>query len=217
MFVDRRQAAGQLAKALAALDLGDTALFALPRGGVVLGAEISRELKAPLGVILVNKIGHPTNPEYAVGAVAEDDEPIFNPDEVALTGTSLLDSELAQAKSIIATRRQDYCGKNIISPLMKDRAVVIIDDGVATGLTMEAAAIAAKHGQPKQVIIATPVAAVESMGELKKVADKVVVLEPPEDFKGSVGAHYQQFEQISDKEVKELLARSFTNLVQTAK
>lgn len=212
MFTSRQQAAGLLAKAVSRLNLGDVVIFALPRGGAVLGAEVSRQLRAPLGLLFVSKISHPSNPEYAIGAVAEGDDPLYNPHEVAVASPGALDRLLAQSRHIIASRRHLYCGGNIVTPLTKGRSVVIVDDGIATGFTMAAAAKAARVSGARKVVVAIPIASFEGLAMLSKFVDQTVVLEPPEDFKGSISAHYQQFEQVNDKEVKELLAQSFINL-----
>jgi putative phosphoribosyl transferase len=212
VFVNRQQAAERLAKAISELNLSDVVLFALPRGGVVLGAELSQQLRAPLGLLFVSKIGHPLNPEYAIGAVAEDDEPLYNPIEAHGAKPEQLRELATAARSKIAHQRLLYCGENIVTPLSKEHSAVIIDDGIATGLTMAAAVNAARNSGAKQVIAAAPVASAESLNLVGEFADKTLVLEPPEDFKGSISAHYRQFEQVNDKEVKKLLAQSFINL-----
>lgn len=212
VFASRKLAAKQLAVKLANLNLGSPILLALPRGGVVLGAEISKRLGAPLGIILVKKIGHPSNPEYAIGAVAESEEPVYNQAEAGNTNPEWLDRVVAQARRDIARRRALYCGGFVITPLIKDRQAVLVDDGIATGLTMAAAAQATKNAGASYVVIAAPVASAESVNDLQTIADKVVILDNPNDFRGSVGAHFSQFEQVSDKEVKQELAQSFKNL-----
>lgn len=217
VFASRKLAAEQLATSLANLHLENPMLFALPRGGVVLGAEISKRLKRPLGVVLVRKIGHPMSPEYAIGAVAENEEPIYNPNEVTAADPRWLDRATKQARRAITERRALYCGGYVVTPLAQGRQVAIIDDGLATGLTMVAAAKALKDAGASYVVAAAPVASPESIRDLQNVADRIVVLDDPTEFRGSVGAHYAQFEQVNDEEVKQLLESSFENLCKPVK
>ncbi len=216
MYESRQQAAKKLATAVADLKLDNLALFALPRGGVVVGAELSARLHTPLGIVLVKKIGHPMSPEYAIGAVAENEEPIYNQEELASVDPRWLEREVTDARQIIKDRRIYYCGHDVITPLTKDHTAVLTDDGAATGLAIQAGVQALKDNGATRVVVAIPVASEESVAIFNRIADKVVVLDPPRDFKGSISAHYQRFEQISDKEVKRLLARTFTSLRQSS-
>jgi putative phosphoribosyl transferase len=212
VFKTRQQAAKKLATAIGQLGFSDLALFALPRGGVVIGAEASQQLHAPLGIILVAKIGHPMNPEYAIGAIAEDEEPFYNLQEVTSADPRWLNRSIGVARALMARRRALYSGRNVITPLAKNHTAVLIDDGLATGLTATAAVKSLRDWGAGKIVVATPVASPEAAYDISAIADQVVILEPPQDFKGAISAHYQQFEQVNNKEVKRLLAESFIKL-----
>lgn len=204
-YIDRQDAGQHLAKALRRFEGDDVVVLALPRGGIVLAAEVARELEAPLGLVLVRKIGHPTAPEYAIGAVVEDEKPIYNEDEAAAVDPGWLKQAEKSARQLIERRRKLYYGEDQASPEASGKTVIIIDDGIATGLTMEAAVRAIRHKKPKQIVVAVPVASVESVAELEDLADEVIVLDKPARFRGAVGSHYMEFEQVNDEEVKTLL------------
>lgn len=207
-FINREDAGGRLAKALSKYKGGDAIVYALPRGGVVTGYEIARELKLPLDIISVRKIGHPSAPEYAIGAVLEDGEKILNEAETASVDQKWLKEEIARQKAEALRRGAVYRpGGKTAKPLaVSGKTVIIADDGVATGLTMRLAVIAMKARHPKKIIVAAPVAPTEAIVALRRDgADEVVTLLPPEDFLGSVGAHYVSFEQTEDDEVIRLM------------
>lgn len=204
-YVNRQDAGKQLAKVLRPFKSDNVVVLALPRGGIVLGAEVARELKAPLGLVLVRKIGHPAYSEYAIGAVAEGDKPVYNRQEVAAIDEHWLKQAEAAAHELIEHRRKLYYGEDFRPPEVTGKVVILVDDGIATGLTMEAAVRAIQNKQPKRVIVAVPVAAPESVGALETIADEVIVLDKPENFGGAVGAHYQEFDQVNDEEVRALL------------
>jgi putative phosphoribosyl transferase len=206
MGYTNRQAAGQrLAEALRQFAGDDVIVLALPRGGVVLGAEVARELEAPLGLVLVRKISHPSSPEYAIGAVVEDEPPVYNEAEAVAIDVSWLTQAEASARQLIERRRKLYYSQDLLPPDAAGKTVIIVDDGIATGLTMEAAVRAVRNKHPKQIVVAVPVASAESVTELEELANEVVVLDKPESFSGAVGSHYMEFEQVDDEEVKELL------------
>lgn len=206
MNFDSRQTAGQqLAQALGRYRDEDTVVLALPRGGVVIGAEIAKELHAPLGLVLVVKIGHPTAPEYAIGAVAEDRAPVYNEKEAAGLDPRWLQNAEVSARQTIRQRRGQYYGEDFIQPNIKDKIVIVADDGMATGLTMEAAVRFLTSGGARKVVVAVPVASTESIDLLEPLADEIIVLDQPENFLGAVGSHYNLFEQVDDQDVKTLL------------
>ena len=205
MFVDRRDAGKRLAKLLRRFRGDDVVVLALPRGGIVLGAEVAKALKAPLGLVLVRKIGHPEYSEYAIGAVVEHEKPVYNQSEIIGIDEAWLKQAEAAAKKLIENRRQLYYGQDFVPPEVSGKTVILIDDGIATGLTMDAAVRNVRNRHPKQVIVAVPVASQESVNELENMADEVIVLDNPEDFLGSVGAHYQEFAQVNDDTVRALL------------
>lgn len=204
-YVDRRDAGRRLAQVLRWYKSDDVVVLALPRGGVVLGAEVARALDVPLGLLFVRKIGHPSYEEFAIGAIAEGEQPIYNNDETARLSKSWLRLAETATREQIRRRREAYYGAASVRPRLRDKVVMIIDDGIATGLTMEAAVRAVRGKHPKSIIVAAPVASRSSVNTLQKIADKVIILDDPDDFLGAVGAHYEEFEQLDDEEVIALL------------
>jgi len=204
-YRNRQEAGKELAEVLAQYRGKSTVVLSLPRGGVVLGAEVAKSLRAPLGVVLVRKIGHPSYAEYAIGAVAEAETPVYNQSEIAGIDKKWLMKAVAAARELIKRRREQYYGDDFTPPNLLNKIVLIVDDGIATGLTMLAAVQAVRNQHPKQVVVAVPVASQESVDELQRSVNQVIVLDNPENFLGAVGAHYQEFEQVSDNQVKSLL------------
>jgi putative phosphoribosyl transferase len=207
IFADRAEAGRSLAERLAALHLDAPLVLALPRGGVPVAAEIARALGAPLDVALVRKIGAPGQPELAIGAVADGDEPevVLNDSLVAALGldADYIADEVRRELAAIDQRRDAYAPlRPAVEPA--GRAVIVVDDGVATGMTMQAALRQAKRRRPLRLVAAAPVASREAVALLKREADAVVCLAAPRTF-GSVGAFYRDFGQVSDEEVVALL------------
>lgn len=204
VFKDRIDAGQQLAQKLTSYSGNkEVLLYALPRGGVVVGAEVAKALGLPLDVIVTRKIGAPENEEYAIGAMAETGEVIWNEAERFAHDQKVLqkiiDKEKKEATRRIASYRNDRP-----LPEMKGKTIIIIDDGVATGLTIRAAIAAARHQHAAKIILAVPHGAAETLVELRREADEVVALEEPEMY-GAVGQYYEIFPQTSDQEVVELL------------
>jgi len=207
MFTDRAEAGRLLAERLLALQLENPLVLALPRGGVPVAAEIARTLHAPLDVALVRKIGAPDQPELAVGAVADGDPPevVLNSAIVAELDLEegYITAQVARELAAIGHRRQMYAAlRPAVAP--EGRTVIVVDDGVATGMTMQAALRHVRRSRPVRVIAATPVASREAVAMLQAEADDVVCLTSPRRF-GSVGSFYRNFGQVSDEEVAELL------------
>lgn len=206
MFKNREEAGELLALELAEFrDDPHAMLLALPRGGVVVGYQMSLALHLPLDVLISRKIGAPGNPEYALGAVSETGAVYWNRE--ALAGLSLSERELAAAvraqKSEVARRVALYRqGRQF--PHLKDRTVIIVDDGVATGATFFASVATARQGHPRRVIGAVPVAPRSTMQEARSVVDRLIVLRVPEPFY-AVGNFYEHFEQVEDREVLQYL------------
>ena len=206
-FADRESAGRALADRLVALDLKDPVVLALPRGGVPVGAEIAKRLKAPLDLILVRKIGHPRQPELAIGAVVDGSEPELVKNEEALWGLPdaervLADGEARELKEI-ERRRNLYFGGRKRAPIT-GRSAIVVDDGIATGATMRAALVATRRLKPAKLVLAVPVAPAETIAALRNEVDEVVCLAIPEPFY-AIGLHYRDFHQLGDKEVISLL------------
>jgi predicted phosphoribosyltransferase len=206
MFKDRADAGKLLAQKLAPYVKQDAIVLALPRGGVVVGYEIAQTLKLPLDIVVVRKIGHPNNPEYAICAVDEKGTLLCNEAERALVDKKWLQEETERQKREAQRRVALYRGGK--EPVeIKGKTVIIIDDGIATGLTVRLAIAAVKAQHPERTIIAVPVSPSDIVQKIKREVDDVIVLEPPEDFLGSVGAHYERFEQVEDSEVVRLMKK----------
>lgn len=199
MFVDRTDAGKQLARALIAYQSEPTVVYALPRGGVVLGVEIARLLGAPLDLIVVRKIGHPAQPEYAVGAVAEDGYVVTNPDAIGVLNPKWFE-QAAAAEQREAQRRRALFLQGRSPVPVKDKTAILVDDGLATGLTMLAAIHEVRKREPRRLVVAVPVAAAETAANLRSQVDELVALQIPEWF-GAIGSFYERFEQVSDAEV----------------
>lgn len=204
IFKDRADAGRQLALRLKEFaGRPDVLLYALPRGGVVLGGEIATALKMPLDVIVTRKIGSPWNEEYAIGALAETGELVWNEAERAATDKKALNKIVADETDEVVRRIKAYRHGRPL-PDFADKTVIIIDDGVATGLTIRAAVAAAKHQHAAKIIIAVPHGAKESLATLRQEVDQVIALDEPE-FYGAVGQFYEVFPQTSDEEVNVIL------------
>ncbi len=206
MFKDRTEAGMRLAEKLEEFSKQENVLvLALPRGGVVTGVEIARRLKAPLDVLIVRKIGHPWQPELAVGAVSETGTVVYNEDVVSSAGVTkeYLHAEVARQKEEIARRQQLYRRGRTIKKLT-DKTVILVDDGVATGATMKSAVETLKRETIKKLIVAVPVAPPSTASELRRMADAFVCIETPGDFM-SVGSYYDNFPQVIDADVVKLL------------
>jgi predicted phosphoribosyltransferase len=208
-FKDRADAGRKLASALSTYASDDPVIMALPRGGVPVAAEVAEALGAPLGIILVRKIGAPSQPELALGAVVDGNEPVVvrNPHVLAWTGTTekefqaICEHELAE----IERRRNAFLGDR--TPLdLRGRVAIVIDDGIATGATMRVALRAMRMHNPKKLVLAVPVGATKAIEELRQFADDVVFLSSIQPF-GSVGQYYKDFEQLTDRDVTHILDR----------
>jgi putative phosphoribosyl transferase len=203
MFLDRTDAGKKLAQALKVYKGQSVVVYALPRGGVVLGVEVARSLEAPLDLIVVRKIGHPLQPEYAIGAVAEDGYVVTNPDEIATLDMHWFDRAVAvELKE--AQRRRSLFLQGRAPVVVRNKIAIIIDDGLATGLTMLAAIHEMRKRGPQKIVVAVPVAAAETSARLRPEVDDLVVLHTPV-WLGAIGAFYQRFDQVSDDEVVNLM------------
>lgn len=203
-FKDRRHAARLLAEALKPLGLARPVVLGIPRGGVVLADEIAEALGGTMDVVLARKIGAPSNPEFALGAVAENGEVVLRPYAYQLADPDYLRAETLRQRAVIEERKARYRAVRPKAPLF-GRDVVLVDDGVATGSTMEAALLAVKAERPRRVVVAVPVGAPDAIERLSQLAEVVALATPP-DF-GAVGAYYEDFPQVGDDEVVKILAK----------
>lgn len=206
-FFNRQDAGQLLARALADYTGCDGVVYALPRGGVVLGYEVAEALGLPLDLVITRKIGHPYMPEYAICAVTEKSGLICNEEERAQVSPEWLLEAVERQRQEAARRRRVYLKDSPhLSPTGK--IAIIVDDGIATGLTIRAAVQSVRAEKPKELVVAVPVAPHSSVVQLQEEADTVVVLEDDWQYLGAVGAYYDEFQQVSDEEVVELMNRS---------
>jgi predicted phosphoribosyltransferase len=203
IFEDRVDAGRKLAQALVSYKGEEVVVYALPRGGVVLGAEIARVLDAPLDLIIVRKVGHPLAPEYAIAAVAEDGHTVINRIEVDSIDRQWFNEHVRAEQQEAQRRRELYTHGRTAVPAT-DKIAIIVDDGLATGLTMFAAVQEVQHSRPRKVIVAVPVAPTQTVQELKEGVDDVIALCVTQDF-GAIGSFYLRFDQVSDEDVVELM------------
>ena len=206
MFKDRKDAGTQLAEKIKDFaGQRDVLVLALPRGGVVTGVEVANRLRAPLDVLIVRKIGHPWQPELAIGAISETGSIVYNEDVVASIGVTkdYLRGEAARQREEIARRLQLYRGGQKLADL-QGKTIILVDDGVATGATMKTAAETLKRERVGKLIVAVPVAPPSTAAELQRMVDVFVCLDIPEDFM-SVSSYYEDFKQVTDADVTRLL------------
>lgn len=209
LFQDREDAGRQLARALVKYKSRHPVILALPRGGVPVAAEVAESLEAPLDLILVRKIGTPMQPELAMGAVVDGEQPVIvrNQDVIDQTGVSdetfnaVCKKELAE----IDRRREHYLGNRDRADV-QGQVAIIVDDGIATGATTLAAIQALRKREPKELILAVPVAPLDTLQRLHTEVDAIVCLDTPRDF-GAIGYYYRDFRQVSDDEVIAILKR----------
>jgi predicted phosphoribosyltransferase len=199
IFRDRVDAGRKLAQALSRYRQQDVVIYALPPGGVVLGAEIARSLDAPLDLIIVRKIGHPFSPEYAIAAVAEDGHTVVNEAEVVTVDKEWFE-ENVEIERQEARRRRVLYTRGRAPVFTTGKVAIIVDDGLATGLTMFGAIQEIRHSNPRKIVVAVPVGPPQTVQELKKIVDDVVVLYVTANF-GAIGSYYSRFDQVSDDEV----------------
>jgi predicted phosphoribosyltransferase len=210
-FYDHRQAGEELALRLLERagdgDLTDTVVLALPRGGVPVAAEVARALKAPLDVLVARKIGAPGSPEVGIGAIAGEDPPVFDSRALRMLGLTEEDlaADVARERTELHRREALYRdGRPALD--VEGRTVILVDDGLATGVTARAALRLLRSRRPARLVLAVPVCAPEAAREIGREADDLVCLHGPSAFR-SVGEWYEEFAQISDNEVISTLRR----------
>lgn len=206
LFRNRSDAGRRLAAELTAYAEREGVLvLALPRGGVPVGFEVARALKAPLDVFLVRKLGVPGHEELAMGAIASGGIRVINPEVVGQLGISddILDAVAADELQELERRERVYRGDRP-APAVRGRTVILVDDGLATGSSMRAAVAALRRQQPERLVVAVPVAAPDTCAAFQREADEAICVQTPEPFY-AVGAWYEDFSQTTDDEVRELL------------
>jgi len=204
-YADRRQAARLLSRSLAGYETYHPLVLGIPRGGVVIADTIAREIKADLDIVLTRKLGAPGNPELAVGAVSESGRIHIQHEIADRVGADedYLEQEIQRQLAEIQVRRQRY--RRVLPKIpLEGRTVILVDDGVATGATMQASAWAARDEGPKEVIIAVPVGAQDAIERLEREADGVICPYVPPYFY-AIGQFYADFGQVDDPEVIEIL------------
>lgn len=203
-FKNRIEAGQKLAVALSKYKGEDVVVFALPRGGVPLGVEIARDLNLPLELIIVRKIGHPMTPEYAVCAIAEDGDRLCNEKEIVSLDAEWLKTSSDLERKEAERRRVTYLGKKEPA-IIDNKTIILVDDGVATGLSIRLAIKELRHGNPAKIIVAIPIIPKDALGALKEEADELVFLDAPTFYLGGISAYYDDFPQVSDDMVINLL------------
>lgn len=212
MFFDRHMAGKILAKKLTRFMHQDSIIYALPKGGVPVGYEVSEALGLPLDFLTVQKIGHPTNREYGICSVSEFGNIICDESGICGLDRNWLSSEIL-AKEEEAVRRRRLYKRGEPSVSAENKIAIIVDDGITTGITMRAAVEAIQDQWPEKIIIATPVMPHELMQEFRMLADMVVTVIDDREFLGMVDAYYTDYTDVSDQEVVSLLAKANRNFV----
>lgn len=211
-FRDRHEAGERLAEAVAALDLTDPVVLALPRGGVPVAVPVAQRLGAPLDLLMVRKIGAPSNPEYATGAVVDGDPPQVVWTSEVLKGLGLTEADmrpvLDRELQTLAERRDTYLQGRAPVPLA-GRDAVVVDDGIATGATLRAALKGLAARGPARVVLAVPIGPPGVADDFADLADEVICLMTPTPFH-AVGQGYARFDQTGDAEVLAALAQNDT-------
>ncbi len=204
MFHDRFDAANQLVPHLIAYKKDPNAvIIAIPRGALELGNILAKELELPLDVIFTKKIAHPTNPEYAIGAASASHMFVDEPFKQIAGLDGYIAQQVTNIREMIAQREKTY--RADMPPLdLKNKTVIVVDDGIATGNTMLATLALIAQQQPNNIIVALPVAPADSLEKIKQRADEVICLEVPAQFRG-VSQFYRDFKQVEDKDAIKLL------------
>ena len=212
IFADRREAGVLLSEKLVAFRENSCLVLALPRGGVPVGFEIAVQLGAPLDVFTVRKLGVPGRRELAMGAIATGGIRVLNEDVVRILRVPMDVIDAVADAEEAELRRRESSYREFAAPItLKNRKVILVDDGIATGSTMLAAIKAARAGGVGQLVVAAPVASRDALKQIEGFADEVVVLHVPEAFE-SVGRWYWDFTQVSDQEVQDLLRLAMDRL-----
>jgi len=207
MRLESREEAGKLLTKKLKKYSKDCLVLAVPRGGVVVAAEIAKAFSCPLEVIITRKLGAPGNPELAVGATTSKGGIVLDRDLIDKLGITQDYVHSEHVKQLAEARRREKLyvkGKQLD---LDGKTVILVDDGIATGATIEAAIYAVREGRPAKIILAVPVAPPQTVGRLKDLVDDFIVLATPEPF-WAIGEFYSYFPQVSDEEVIKLLKKT---------
>ena len=200
IFKDRHEAGQQLARELSKYkNKKDVIVLGIPRGGVEVAFNIAKTLKVPLSIVVTKKIGHPFESEFAIGAVSPGGHYSINKQYQAEAGEGYIKNTIKELTKEINRRYKEYTNEKL--PKLKNKIVILVDDGLATGFTMLSAVEYVQSQNPKKIIVAIPVAAQDSFEKVKAAANEVVCLQIPVFF-AAVGGFYQNFMQLEDEEVK---------------
>jgi putative phosphoribosyl transferase len=208
-FRDRREAGRVLAESLAPYaGRPEVLVLALPRGGVPVGFEVARALRVPLDIFLVRKLGVPGHEELAMGAIATGGVCLLNDDVVQRLRipAEVIDAVAAVQREELERRERAYRGDRP-APEVRDRVVLLVDDGLATGASMRAAVAAVRRQRPARIVVAVPIAALPTCQEFQEEVDQIICARTPEPFY-AVGLWYEDFSQTTDDEVRDLLGRA---------
>jgi putative phosphoribosyl transferase len=199
-FIDREDAALKLIPLLNKYRNDRGIVLAVPRGGVPIAYHVAKRYNLPLELLMTKKIGHPSNPEYAIGAVSLEDHII---DESLGIPQSYIDNKIEEIRKSLQDRYKKFMGNH--KPIgIENKVVIIIDDGMATGNTILSSIKMLRHQNPKKIVVAVPVATSQAVAKIRKQVDELICLYIPEPFYG-VGLHYMNFNQVEDEEVIRLL------------
>lgn len=216
LFKNRLDAGSQLALLLAKYKGKEVVVYAIPRGGIVVAKPIANFLNAPIDLILAHKIGHPYQPEFAIAAVSESGHMVGSNYDLNSVDEKWLEREKEKQMVEIRRKRANYL-KEMKEISLKDKIAIIVDDGIATGLTMKVGILELRDHSPKKIVAAVPVAPRSTADALRSMVDDLVAVDIPEDYEflGAVGAYYQEFEQVEDEAAMEVLkqhAQAIANL-----
>lgn len=207
-FKNREDAGAQLALLLAKYKGKEVVVYAIPRGGVSVAEPIANFLKAPMDLILAHKIGHPYQPEYAIAAVSESGHMVGSSHDLYAVDEQWLEKEKERQMQEIKRKRESYL-KEMGKISLKNKIAIIVDDGIATGLTMRVGILELRSQGPEKIVAAVPVAPRSTADSLKAMVDDFVAVKIPEDYEflGAVGAYYQEFDQVEDETAMAILKK----------
>lgn len=208
IYKDRQDAGRQLAEKLTKFKDENPIIIALPRGGVVTGYEVAKVLHAPLDVLITRKLGAPFQPELGIGAIAPNNVRILNLDAIRFIGISKDQMEEIIQRETKEMHRRIKLYRGNLPPLdLQGKTVIVVDDGLATGVTAGAAILAIRQMTPEKIILAVPVSPIDTASRFKEEVDEFICLQQPHDF-FAVGQYYYDFDQVTDEQVISLLELS---------